>query len=131
SGTINRITEPITRRRRSHEVSRRVRTTVLKKELTMLEVSPIRTPRQRSRGIASAAAIYGAIVMILALSVPQGQSQNAFDGKSIFRFDTFGDEQLWTDTLQMQQAIKNVSPATALSVGLKVDADALPPALIS
>src|SRR5258708_39376672 len=34
------------------------------------------------------------------------------------------------DTLQMQQAIKNVSPRTALSVGLKVDSDALPPAVI-
>jgi hypothetical protein len=52
------------------------------------------------------------------------------EGKEIFRFDTFGDEQLWTDTLQMQRAIRNVSPRTALSVGLKVDSDALPPALI-
>jgi hypothetical protein len=52
------------------------------------------------------------------------------DGRSIFRFDTFGDEQAWTDTLQMQHAIKNVSPATALSVGLKVDSDALPTAVI-
>jgi mono/diheme cytochrome c family protein len=64
-------------------------------------------------------------------SVAQGQSRNGTDGKSIFRFDTFGDEQLWTDTLQMQQAIKNVSPRTALSVGLKVDSDALPPAVIN
>jgi hypothetical protein len=64
-------------------------------------------------------------------SVAQGPSRNGTDGKSIFRFDTYGDEQLWTDTLQMQQAIKNVSPRTALSVGLKVDSDALPPAVIS
>jgi mono/diheme cytochrome c family protein len=49
---------------------------------------------------------------------------------SIFRFDTFGDEQLWTDELQMQHVIDNVSPATALSVGLKVDVDALPQSLI-
>ena len=55
----------------------------------------------------------------------------ADDGKEIFRFDTFGDEQLWTDTLQMQRALRTVSPRTALSVGLKVDSDALPPALIS
>ena len=52
------------------------------------------------------------------------------DGKSIFRFDTFGDEQLWTDTLAMEQAIASVDPATALSVGLKVDSEALPQALI-
>lgn len=47
-------------------------------------------------------------------------------GQSIFRFDTFGDETFWTDTLRMHEVIASaVSPATALSVGLKVDADAL------
>ena len=48
------------------------------------------------------------------------------DGQRIFRFDTFGDEQLWTGTLHMEQAVAKVSPATALGVGLKVDSDALP-----
>ena len=48
-------------------------------------------------------------------------------GRTIFRFDTFGDETFWTDTLRMHEVIStSVSPATALSVGLKVDADALP-----
>jgi mono/diheme cytochrome c family protein len=48
-------------------------------------------------------------------------------GKDIFRFDTYGDEKYWTDTLRMHEVIQSgVSPATALSVGLKVDADALP-----
>jgi mono/diheme cytochrome c family protein len=48
-------------------------------------------------------------------------------GKQIFRFDTFGDEQFWTDTARMHEVIqKSVSPATALSVGLKVDAEAIP-----
>jgi hypothetical protein len=51
-------------------------------------------------------------------------------GKEIFRFDTFGDEQLWTDTLRMHDVIKNLSPRTALSVGLKVDSDALPQELL-
>jgi cytochrome c5/mono/diheme cytochrome c family protein len=51
-------------------------------------------------------------------------------GKSIFRFDTFGDETFWTDTLRMHEVIRtSVSPLTALSVGLKVDADALPAAV--
>ena len=68
-----------------------------------------------------------AITLVLAVS----QAQSTSNGKSIFRFDTFGDEQLWTDTLQMQHVIKNVSPATALSVGLKVDSEALPPAVIN
>jgi hypothetical protein len=53
------------------------------------------------------------------------------DGQSIFRFDTFGDEQLWTDTLRMHEVIATVDPLTALSVGLKVDVDALPPALVA
>ncbi len=49
------------------------------------------------------------------------------EGKEIFRFDTFGDEQFWTDTLRMHEVIQQaVTPAVALSVGLKVDADALP-----
>ncbi len=52
-------------------------------------------------------------------------------GQEIFRFDTFGDEQLWTDVLRMHEAIATVPPATALAVGLKVDVDALPAALIA
>jgi hypothetical protein len=51
------------------------------------------------------------------------------DGQAIFRFDTFGDEQLWTDVLRMQDVIDAVDPATALAVGLKVDVDALPSAI--
>jgi mono/diheme cytochrome c family protein len=58
------------------------------------------------------------------------QPSAPLDGKAIFRYDTFGDEQLWTDVLQMQKVIATVSPATALSVGLKVDSEALPPAVL-
>src|SRR6266849_9970920 len=59
-------------------------------------------------------------------------------GRQIFRFDTFGSEAFWGDALQLHKAIagaKNggvgpgVSPKSALSVGLKVDADALPESL--
>ena len=54
------------------------------------------------------------------------------EGKQIFRYDTFGDESLWTDTLRMHEVIAAaVDPATALSVGLKVDLDALPPAVVA
>jgi mono/diheme cytochrome c family protein len=52
-------------------------------------------------------------------------------GQTIFRFDTFDDEQLWTNVLRMHEAIRSVSPATALRVGLKVDVEALPPALVA
>jgi len=52
-------------------------------------------------------------------------------GKQIFRFDTFGDETKWTDTLRMHEVIAAaVDPTTALSVGLKVDAEALPAAVV-
>jgi hypothetical protein len=48
-------------------------------------------------------------------------------GRHIFRYETFGDEAKWTDTLRMHEVIAAaVDPTTALTVGLKVDADALP-----
>lgn len=48
-------------------------------------------------------------------------------GREIFRFDTFGDETQWSDQLRMHEVIAAaVDPVTALSVGLKVDAEALP-----
>lgn len=54
--------------------------------------------------------------------------QNLAVGQQVFRFETFGDEQFWTDTARMHEVVqKSVSPTTALSVGLKVDADAIPP----
>jgi hypothetical protein len=52
-------------------------------------------------------------------------------GRAIFRFDTFGDEQLWTDVLRMHEVVATVDPATALAVGLKVDVDALPVGVIA
>src|SRR5258707_894519 len=57
------------------------------------------------------------------------------NGRNIFRFDTFGDQAFWGDTLKLHQSIEGadhggigpgVSPGTALAVGLKVDVDALP-----
>lgn len=53
------------------------------------------------------------------------------EGQRIFRFDTFGDEQLWTARLRMHEVIeKNVDPTTALAVGLKVDSEMLPPGIL-
>jgi mono/diheme cytochrome c family protein len=73
----------------------------------------------------------GCAGLILFLAGSAALPQSASDGQSIFRYDTFGDQQLWTETLHIQQAVKTLSPATALSVGLKVDSDALPPPIIS
>ncbi len=53
------------------------------------------------------------------------------DGRAIFRFDTFGDEQLWSDVLRMHEVIPTVDPATALAVGLKVDVNALPDEVVA
>src|SRR6202521_4756864 len=67
--------------------------------------------------------------------ISKNSQQMMENGRQIFRFDTFGSEAFWGDTLQLHKAIagaKNggvgagVSPKTALAVGLKVDADALP-----
>jgi hypothetical protein len=53
------------------------------------------------------------------------------EGQRVFRFETFGDEQLWTDTLHLNEIVeKDVDPTTALKVGLKVDADALPAGIL-
>jgi mono/diheme cytochrome c family protein len=53
-------------------------------------------------------------------------------GKDIFRFETFGDETFWTDTLRMHEVIEHaVDPTTALAVGLKVDTDSLPPEVVA
>src|SRR5919109_1542691 len=59
-------------------------------------------------------------------------------GRQIFRFDTFGDEQFWGDSLKLHRAVAGaanggvgpgLSPRAALGVGLKVDVDAPPPQL--
>jgi hypothetical protein len=78
------------------------------------------------------------LVLFGAASMQARASQNAdliAEGKQIFRFDTFGDEDFWGGQLRLHDAIQGeqfggvgpgVSPATALEVGLKVDVRALP-----
>jgi len=99
------------------------------------------------RTLAAAALVAGAPVlvamgsaMIQSGSALQAQQVTAssphakaerFDGQSIFRYDTFGDEQLWTGVLRMHEVVAKVSPATALAVGLKVDVDALPAGVVT
>ena len=53
------------------------------------------------------------------------------DGQCIFRHDTFGDEQLWTDTLRLHEIVQTLPPKMALAVGLKVDAQAVPPDVLA
>src|SRR4026209_240503 len=96
-------------------------------------------------------AVVGGIGLVSAVGASAAPSKTAVDaenaryaqtmldeGRKTFRYETFGSEAFWGDTLQLHKAIageKNggvgpgVSPKTALSVGLKVDADALPDTL--
>jgi len=113
--------------------------------------------RKRRVGIAVAVAATGALAASLLVAATSGlpsavAARSTFsgdhhdggsssadklvaEGKQTFRFDTFGDQAFWGDTLHLNQAIAGaanggvgpgVSPKTALSVGLKVDVDALP-----
>lgn len=84
--------------------------------------------------------IYTAVASAVALLAACGGSSEdsaaeqaalVAQGQQIFRFDTFGDEAQWTDTLRIHEVIRTaVDPVTALSVGLKVDAEALPAAVV-
>jgi mono/diheme cytochrome c family protein len=101
--------------------------------------------RPESTRIRRAAVMFAAMSIVGAGSVFAVQAYRAGDpmaprkadaatlaeGRHIFRFDTFGDEQKWTDQLHMNQVVESsVDPTTALKVGLKVDADALPPGIL-
>jgi cytochrome c5 len=72
---------------------------------------------------ADAAAIIPDSAALAAASVTEGQRT--------FRFDTFGNETFWSDTLRLHEIVEQaVDPTTALKVGLKVDADVLPPGIL-
>ena len=62
--------------------------------------------------------------------VDQNAQQLLAEGRQIFRYDTFGDEAFWGDTLKLHKAVAKLSPNEALALGLKVDTEALPPELI-
>lgn len=68
-------------------------------------------------------------------TVIQSAAQKFEEGRHVFRFDTFGDEAFWGDALQLHKAIEGkklggvgpgLPPSAALSLGVKVDVDALP-----
>ena len=95
--------------------------------IAMLAMFTDRTHAQKERALANAD------------SISANAQQMIDQGRQIFRFDTFGDEAFWGDTLKLHLAIQGlksggvgpgVSPRTALAVGLKVDADALPHRLL-
>jgi hypothetical protein len=68
-------------------------------------------------------------------AVGESAQQMIAEGRHTFRFDTFGDEDFWGGALQLHSAIAGtanggvgpgISPQAALTLGLKVDVDALP-----
>jgi mono/diheme cytochrome c family protein len=77
------------------------------------------------------AAAMAAIAGLIMLGGARAADDDVAQGQKIFRFDTFGDEQLWTDKLGLHKVVEQkVDPTTALKVGLKVDAEALPPGIL-
>lgn len=68
-------------------------------------------------------------------AIVQSAVQSIEKGRETFRFDTFGDEAFWGDTLNLDATIAGaanggigpgLTPAQALGLGLKVDIDAVP-----
>lgn len=73
-------------------------------------------------------------------AVRRNTEQMLIEGRQTFRFDTFGDEAFWGDTLELHKAIEGstfgglgagISPNTAVALGLKVDVEALPQRLVA
>jgi mono/diheme cytochrome c family protein len=76
--------------------------------------------------------VFGVALAGALRAAPARSKSTSADGQAIFRYDTFGDEQLWTDRLRMHEVIQSaVSPAVALSVGLNIDSEALPPGFLA
>jgi mono/diheme cytochrome c family protein len=66
-----------------------------------------------------------------AVAIAAPPKERVEEGREIFRYDTFGDEQQWTDRLRMHEVIESaLDPLTALALGLKVDVEALPEGLL-
>ena len=72
-------------------------------------------------------------------TIEQNSDRLLSEGRDTFRFDTFGDEHFWGDQLMLHKAIEGeqhggvgpgLSPRTALTLGLKVDVDSLPPGIV-
>jgi len=97
----------------------------------------------RSWGRFLAGTIFLVCLLVPLRSLTTGQNSTQHDpivpnaetmitkGRQIFRFDTFGDEAFWGGQLRLNEAIASgLSPRTALSLGLKVDVDALPDQLV-
>src|SRR5262245_11325353 len=102
--------------------------------LALTTISPL--PAGAAPGATPALPRHAAVEM-RSLSLPPGLSgprsapfadalRMVAEGRFSFRFDTFGDEAFWGDTLRLHEALAKTTPRDALALGLKVDVDALP-----
>jgi hypothetical protein len=118
----------------------------MKTILTSLKTAPLKAALLLSTGLFVTA---GVILTIVGAAFPTrtgfdqiitDNSRSMMDeGRQTFRFDTFGDEAFWGDTLQLHLAIEGenfggvgpgISPNAALALGLKVDVDMLSQSII-
>ncbi len=97
-----------------------------------------RSPRTHSQHHSWRTALSVALILTACGPGQSGPASETLDpalvatGRTIFRYETFGDETFWTDTLRLHEVIRTaVDPTTALGVGLKVDTDSLPPAVVA
>ena len=62
----------------------------------------------------------------------EADAQGMIDrGRAIFRMSTFRSQSFFGSVLRLHEAVAKVPPKTALAVGLKVDADAVPPQVLA
>jgi hypothetical protein len=97
-------------------------------------------PKLRIHELVTVTALLIVVITAISRSAPVGAestkrnpvvdnaTQKVVQGEQIFRFDTFGDQAFWGDTLKLHQAIEGaklggvgpgVSPKTALAVHLR------------
>lgn len=74
---------------------------------------------------AASLALAGCATVMVANRPTAPLSTTESQGQQIFRYDTFGDEQKWTDQLRLHEVVDKMTPAQALALGLKVDRDHL------
>jgi mono/diheme cytochrome c family protein len=92
----------------------------------MARAASTRRSRHGWSALALSATLFGCAT-VMAVNRPQVPlSSNELQGQQIFRYDTFGDEQKWTDQLRLHEIVDSkVTPPQALALGLKVDVDRL------
>jgi len=89
--------------------------------------SPLRRRRRRDLGVALLA-LGAALASGGCRQFPKNKVSTDLErqGREIFRYDTFGDEQFWTDTARLHEIVEHrIQPLEALGLGLKVDMDKL------